>query len=60
MMGMLFRKLYPNQRWNFVEINVSFEDYQRERERIIYLMNPSDTVMDLVRENVVVLCRICW
>ncbi|EPQ60903.1 hypothetical protein GLOTRDRAFT_113412 [Gloeophyllum trabeum ATCC 11539] len=41
------RKLCPTRRWNFVEINVTYQEYQAARETVEALMFPSRTVMDL-------------
>ncbi|KAI8902475.1 asparagine synthase-domain-containing protein [Globomyces pollinis-pini] len=39
--------LYPSRRWNFVEINVPYEDAMAKRQHIVDLMKPLSTVMDL-------------
>ncbi|KAI0639221.1 asparagine synthase-domain-containing protein [Trametes polyzona] len=41
------RRLCPNRRWNFLEINVPFEESQNARATVEALMLPSRTVMDL-------------
>ncbi|KAF9270438.1 hypothetical protein L218DRAFT_848553 [Marasmius fiardii PR-910] len=41
------RRLCPGRRWNFVEINVPYEESQAARTTIEALMLPSRTVMDL-------------
>ncbi|KAI0735363.1 asparagine synthase-domain-containing protein [Earliella scabrosa] len=41
------RRLRPNRKWNFLEINVPFEESQRARATVEALMYPSRTVMDL-------------
>ncbi|KAJ2928771.1 hypothetical protein H1R20_g8336, partial [Candolleomyces eurysporus] len=41
------KKLCPGRRWNFVEINVPYEESKGARQRIEILMLPSRTVMDL-------------
>ncbi|KAF9015369.1 asparagine synthase-domain-containing protein [Cyathus striatus] len=41
------RRLCPQRVWNFVEVNVPFEETQATRELIEDLMNPGKTVMDL-------------
>ena len=41
------RKLYPKRKWNFVKVNVSYEDAMAMKERIRMLMYPLTTVMDL-------------
>jgi hypothetical protein len=39
----------PERCWNFVEINVPFEEAMDQKQHIVDLMYPLDTVMDLVR-----------
>lgn len=41
------RRRSPSRRWVFVEINVSSGLFQEHRQKIIDLMYPNDTVMDL-------------
>ncbi|KAI0762808.1 asparagine synthase-domain-containing protein [Fomes fomentarius] len=41
------RRLCPTRRWNFLEINVPFEESQNARATVEALMFPSRTVMDL-------------
>ncbi|KAI0095300.1 asparagine synthase-domain-containing protein [Irpex rosettiformis] len=41
------RRLCPDRTWNFVEINVPFEEYEAARPIIEALMLPGRTVMDL-------------
>ncbi|KAH9898590.1 asparagine synthase-domain-containing protein [Cubamyces lactineus] len=41
------RRLCPNRKWNFLEINVPFEESQHARATVEALMFPSRTVMDL-------------
>ncbi|KAF5337217.1 hypothetical protein D9611_003371 [Ephemerocybe angulata] len=41
------RRLCPGRTWNFVEVNVPYEETQNARERVEDLMLPSRTVMDL-------------
>ncbi|TFK57417.1 hypothetical protein OE88DRAFT_130909 [Heliocybe sulcata] len=41
------RRLCPGRRWNFVEINIPYQEYQDARETVESLMFPSQTVMDL-------------
>lgn len=43
------RRLCPNRTWNFLEINVPFEESQNARPMVEALMFPSRTVMDMVR-----------
>ena len=38
---------FPNRKWNFVEINVPFSEYLKAKPRILRLMNPCSSVMDL-------------
>lgn len=40
----------PERCWNFVEINVPFEEAMDQKQHIVDLMYPLDTVMDLVRK----------
>ncbi|KAI0936134.1 hypothetical protein AcV5_004349 [Taiwanofungus camphoratus] len=41
------RKLCPGRTWNFVEVNVPYEESKRARSIVEALMFPSRTVMDL-------------
>ncbi|KAI8335922.1 asparagine synthase-domain-containing protein [Chlamydoabsidia padenii] len=41
------RAMAPDRCWNFVEINVPFEEAMDQKQRIVDLMYPLDTVMDL-------------
>ncbi|EPT04161.1 hypothetical protein FOMPIDRAFT_1027956 [Fomitopsis schrenkii] len=41
------RRLCPGRTWNFVEINVPFEEYQAARSIVEAIMHPCRTVMDL-------------
>ncbi|GES81870.1 asparagine synthetase domain-containing protein 1 [Rhizophagus clarus] len=41
------RKIAPNRKWNFVEVNVPYEEACAFKPEIIELMAPSDTIMDL-------------
>ncbi|KZT74799.1 hypothetical protein DAEQUDRAFT_659957 [Daedalea quercina L-15889] len=41
------RRLCPGRTWNFVEINVPFEEYKIARPIVESIMYPSRTVMDL-------------
>ncbi|KAG8996595.1 hypothetical protein FRB94_008194 [Tulasnella sp. JGI-2019a] len=41
------RRVCQNRTWNFVEVNVPYEQCQMERTRVEGLMYPSRTVMDL-------------
>ncbi|KAH9944543.1 asparagine synthase-domain-containing protein [Epithele typhae] len=41
------RRLCPRRKWNFLEINVPFEESQQARAHVEALMFPSKTVMDL-------------
>lgn len=43
------RAISPKRTWNFVEINVPYEEATQCRQQIIDRMAPLDTVMDLVR-----------
>ncbi|OAD70289.1 hypothetical protein PHYBLDRAFT_177972 [Phycomyces blakesleeanus NRRL 1555(-)] len=41
------KKIAPERIWNFVEINVPYPEAMSHKQRIIELMYPLDTVMDL-------------
>ncbi|KAJ3545305.1 hypothetical protein NM688_g5640 [Phlebia brevispora] len=41
------RSLCPGRIWNFVEVNVPYEEYQNARETVENIMFPGRTVMDL-------------
>ncbi|CAG8556054.1 16502_t:CDS:10 [Dentiscutata erythropus] len=41
------RKISPNRIWNFVEVNVPYEEVCQYKGEILELMSPSDTIMDL-------------
>ncbi|KAG9098322.1 hypothetical protein FRC06_006543 [Ceratobasidium sp. 370] len=41
------RRLCPHRRWNFVCVDVPYEECKREEPKVIELMYPSKTVMDL-------------
>ncbi|PVG04748.1 hypothetical protein CPB86DRAFT_721197 [Serendipita vermifera] len=41
-----FRRLAPDRIWNFVEINIPYEESTAHRETIEQLMAPSKTIMD--------------
>ncbi|CAO3599921.1 unnamed protein product [Absidia cylindrospora] len=41
------RIMAPDRCWNFVEINVPFEEAMNKKQHIVDLMYPLDTVMDL-------------
>ncbi|KAG8758456.1 hypothetical protein FRC11_003639 [Ceratobasidium sp. 423] len=45
------RRLCPHRKWNFVCVNVSYEECKREESKIMALMHPSNTVMDLSLAN---------
>lgn len=45
------RAISTKRTWNFVEINVPYEEATQCRQQIIDRMAPLDTVMDLVRIN---------
>ncbi|GAA5938905.1 putative asparagine synthase [Sporobolomyces koalae] len=40
-------QLKPDRSWNFVEVDVPYEEMTQHRQRVIELMKPQDTVMDL-------------
>ncbi|TFK30642.1 hypothetical protein FA15DRAFT_19968 [Coprinopsis marcescibilis] len=41
------RRLCPDRKWNFVEVDVPYEESQNAKDTILKLMIPSQTVMDL-------------
>lgn len=41
------QSITPHRRWNFVEVNVSHQEYLCERDKIESLMEPCQSVMDL-------------
>ncbi|GAA5960988.1 hypothetical protein JCM21900_001938 [Sporobolomyces salmonicolor] len=41
------RRLRPNRRWNLVEVNVPYEEMLEHRQKVVELMRPQNTVMDL-------------
>lgn len=45
---MVSREMAPERCWNFVEINVPFKEAMDQKQHIVDLMYPLDTVMDLV------------
>ncbi|CAE6448139.1 unnamed protein product [Rhizoctonia solani] len=45
------RRLCPHRRWNFVCVNIPYEECKQEEPRVMALMNPSNTVMDLSLAN---------
>jgi len=42
-------QLNPERRWNFVKVDVPYSEMLEHRQKVIDLMKPQDTVMDLVR-----------
>ncbi|KAG5639367.1 hypothetical protein H0H81_003511 [Sphagnurus paluster] len=48
------RRLCPDRVWNFVEINVPYEESQGARQTVESLMSPGRTVMDLVRQSLAI------
>lgn len=42
------QKLRPGRRWNFVEVDVPYAEMLEHRQKVIDLMKPNRTVMDLV------------
>ena len=42
------QKRYPHMKWRLVEVDVPYEEALRERAKVLKLMNPLDSVMDLV------------
>lgn len=42
------RALRPNRIWNFVEVNVTYKEMLEHRMKVLELMRPQKTVMDLV------------
>lgn len=49
----IIRRISPKRTWNFVEINVPYPEALEQRQHIIDKMYPLDTVMDLVRIEIV-------
>ncbi|KAJ1311523.1 hypothetical protein OPQ81_010007 [Rhizoctonia solani] len=45
------RRLCPHRKWNFVCVNVPYEECKQEEPKILALMHPSNTVMDLSLAN---------
>ncbi|CAE7133023.1 unnamed protein product [Rhizoctonia solani] len=43
------RRLCPHRKWNFVCVNVPYEECKQEEPKVMALMNPSNTVMDLLQ-----------
>ncbi|CAI2174150.1 8408_t:CDS:10 [Funneliformis geosporum] len=41
------RKIAPDRKWNFVEVNVPYEEACAFKNEVTELMAPSDTIMDL-------------
>ncbi|GAA5859461.1 hypothetical protein JCM1840_004626 [Sporobolomyces johnsonii] len=41
------RRLRPDRRWNLVEVNVPYEEMLAHRQKVVELMRPQNTVMDL-------------
>ena len=41
------QRLSPSRRWIFSQVNVSMEIYQKNRSRILSLISPANTAMDL-------------
>ncbi|GAC73101.1 asparagine synthase [Moesziomyces antarcticus T-34] len=41
------RRLAPLRRWNFVAINIAYDEYTRYRAQVATLMAPTSSVMDL-------------
>ena len=42
------KRLVPDREWRFVVVNVPFREMMAERSRILNLMAPLNSVMDLV------------
>jgi len=42
------RHCCPDREWRFVEVNVRYEECMAHRQRVIDLMYPNETEMDLV------------
>lgn len=45
------QRIAPNRHWNFVEVNVPFEEATAQRSEILERIAPLDTVMDLVSKT---------
>ncbi|CAE6471077.1 unnamed protein product [Rhizoctonia solani] len=43
------QRLCPHRKWNFVCVNVPYEECKREEPKVMALMHPSNTVMDLLQ-----------
>jgi asparagine synthetase B (glutamine-hydrolysing) len=41
------QSLLPDRTWRLIEVNVPVDEYQRERNLVVDLMHPNDSVMDL-------------
>lgn len=42
------RHCCPDREWRFVEVNVPYEECMAHRQRVVDLMYPNETEMDLV------------
>ncbi|CAE6338642.1 unnamed protein product [Rhizoctonia solani] len=45
------QRLCPHRKWNFVCVDVPYEECKREEPKVMALMHPSNTVMDLSLAN---------
>ncbi|CAE6536819.1 unnamed protein product [Rhizoctonia solani] len=45
------KRLCPHRKWNFVCVNVPYEECKQEESKVMALMHPSNTVMDLSLAN---------
>jgi hypothetical protein len=45
------RKISPRRHWNFVEVNVPYEEATAQRSEILERIAPLETVMDLVNAH---------
>jgi asparagine synthetase B (glutamine-hydrolysing) len=41
------RKTFPNRKWRFVQVNVTYAECLSHKQRVLDLMKPLETVMDL-------------
>jgi hypothetical protein len=44
----ILAELRPHRHWNFVRIDVPYQVFLQRRDRLIQLMQPNNTIMDLV------------
>lgn len=44
----ILKTLRPIRKWNFVQVDVPYQEFTEARDHLIQLMQPSNTIMDLV------------